>query len=56
MNAERESLTSARERLLAWAEDWSPGRFHLPTYANPGELKADVRLVLAALDEKETTG
>lgn len=44
-----ESLAAA-ERLLAWSEDWSPGRFHLPTYANPGELKADCKAVIAERD------
>jgi hypothetical protein len=36
-------------RLGAWADDIVIGRFHVPHYANPGELKADVRAVLARL-------
>lgn len=37
-------------RLRAWADDFSVGRYHLPQYANPGELKADL---LALLDERD---
>ncbi len=46
-------VVEPRKRLRSWADDWSPGRFERPTYKNPGELKADIRLVLDALDEAE---
>lgn len=40
---------TAEARLAAWADDIIIGRTHVPHYANPGELKDDVRSVLAAL-------
>lgn len=42
-------LVDAVERLLAWSDDVIIGRWYVPHYANPGEVKADVRTVLAAL-------
>jgi hypothetical protein len=46
-NARDENVEAVR--LRAWADDIVIGRFHVPHYANPGELKADVRAVLALL-------
>ena len=41
----------AVERLNAWLDSWSIGRFEKPIYNNPSELKEDVRIVLNALAE-----
>jgi hypothetical protein len=40
-------VQKAQERLRAWANDFSVGRYEKPQYANPGELKRDL---LTALD------
>lgn len=47
-------LESAFARLRQWSGEFSIGRFEKPTYKNPGELKADVRLVLDELVKAKT--
>lgn len=41
----------AAERLDRWVGDIILGRLERPTYENPGELKADIRVLLSELGQ-----
>jgi hypothetical protein len=43
-------IIEAVKRLREWVADWSIGRFEKPQYANPTALKADITIVLNALE------